>query len=203
MKKSPLEASIVIENHPCEVMKLISSLNLNAFVENVKLGDNVTDHIVNFDDLDNTQYQKLRLASLKTMRLSDSKVWIRTSGCAVCKLLYSSDVVVEKVKVVGEKALIYNLLIPNMSSLKDLLKKLNDIGVKSTVMSIMEIEENQLTERQMEILKMAFKLGYFDDDRKISMSELAEKLGISAPTLEEILRRALRKVVKNYLDKSS
>ncbi|MEM3353801.1 MAG: helix-turn-helix domain-containing protein, partial [Saccharolobus sp.] len=31
--------------------------------------------------------------------------------------------------------------------------------------------------------------------------QLADKLGISTPTLEEILRRALRKVVKYYLDK--
>ena len=58
-----------------------------------------------------------------------------------------------------------------------------------------------MTDRQIEILKLAYKLGYFDDDRRITLTQLAEKLGISTPTLDEVLRKALRKVVKYYLDR--
>ncbi|BFH73761.1 helix-turn-helix domain-containing protein [Sulfurisphaera javensis] len=200
--KGPFEVSLLIENHPCEIMKLISLFNIKANVENVKLRESVTDHIVNLEGkMDEEEFFKLKNSSLKVLRLSDNKLWIRTNGCSVCKLLYSSDVIVEKVKVVREKTLLYTLLVPNNSSLKDFLNRLANEGVKVTVLNINEINEDQLTERQMEILQLAYKLGYFDDDRKITLSELAEKLGISVPTLDEILRRALKKVVKYYINK--
>lgn len=202
MLKSPFEVTILIEDHPCEVMKLISLSGFKANVENVKLGDNITDHIVLFEsEIKKEDVMKLKSNSIKVLRLTDDKVWVRTNGCSVCKILYSSDVVVEKIKVVKERTLLYTLLVPNTSSLKEFLAKLSNQGIKVTVLDTSEIPSNKLTERQMEILKLAYKLGYFNDDRGISLTELANKLGISAPTLEEILRRALRKVVKYYLDK--
>ena len=203
MVNKPFEVTILIENHPCEVMKIISSAHLEASVENVKLGDNVTDHIVHFKrEVKKEDIIKLKSVSLKALRLTDNKVWVRTNGCSVCKTLYTSDVAVEKVKVVKEETLLYTLLVPNATSLKVFLSNLNSQGVKVTVLNTSEIDSNELTERQMEILKLAYKLGYFDEDRRISLTELAEKLGISVPTLEEILRRALKKVVKFYLDKT-
>ncbi|BAB66671.1 MULTISPECIES: helix-turn-helix domain-containing protein [Sulfurisphaera] len=202
MPKSPFEVTLLIEDHPCEVMKLISTMGLKASVENVKLGDNVTDHIVLFDNkVKNEDVLKLKSGNSKVLRLSDNRIWVRTNGCSVCKVLYTSDVVVEKIKVVKERTLLYTLLIPNTSSLKEFLSKLTSQGVKVTVISTNEITGNELTERQMEILKLAYRLGYFDDDRGITLTELANRLNVSAPTLEEILRRALRKVVKYYLDK--
>ena len=184
-------------------MKVISTAGLEASVENVKLGDSVTDHIVHFRrEVKREDLMKLKSVTLKTLRLTDNKVWVRTNGCSVCKLLYTSDVVVEKVKVVKEGTILYTLLVPNTSSLKTFLSNLINLGVKVTVISTSEIDSNDLTQRQMEILKLAYKLGYFDEDRKITLTELAEKLGVSVPTLEEILRRALKKVVKYYLDKT-
>ncbi|WP_338598573.1 helix-turn-helix domain-containing protein [Sulfolobus tengchongensis] len=202
MFKTPFEATILVEDHPCEVMKIISLTGLKANVENVKLGDSTTDHIVLFEnEIKKEDIVKLKSNSIKVLRLNDNKVWVRTNGCAVCRVLYNSDVVVEKIKVVKERTLLYTLLVPNTSSLKEFLAKLSSQGIKVTVLDTSEIPSNELTERQMEILKLAYKLGYFNDERGISLTELAEKLGISTPTLEEILRRALRKVVKYYLDK--
>jgi len=200
---SPFEVTILVENHPCEVMKVISTTGLEASVEHVKLGDSVTDHVVLFKkEVKKEDLIKLKSTSLKALRLTDNKVWVRTNGCSVCKTLYTSDVVVEKVKVVKERTVLYTLLVPNTASLKAFLSNLTNQGVKVTVLNTSEINSNDLTERQMEILKLAYKLGYFEEDRKITLTELAEKLGVSAPTLEEILRRALKKVVKYYLDKT-
>ena len=204
MRKTPFEVTVLVEDHPCEVMRIISSSGLKASVENVKLGEQSTDHIVQFEkEVDKNDVQKLKGNAVKVLRLSNNKVWVRTNGCPVCKTLYTSDVVVEKIRVVKERTLIYTLLVPNNSSLKEFLSSLIQNGVKVTVIDVSEISDTALTERQIEILKLAYKLGYFDDDRKISLSQLAEKLGISAPTLDEILRRALRKVVKYYLNHES
>lgn len=201
--KQPIEATVLIENHPCLVMETFQKLNINAHVENVKLRDDVTDHVAVLNTKDDKVVEEVRKASLRVLRISDNKIWIRTQGCAVCKLLYHNDAIVEKIKVVGEKSIIYTLMLPNMSSLKTFLEELNNVGVKATVINVNEIGEEELTDRQMEILKLAYKLGYFDVDRKISLKDLADKLGVSAPTLEEILRRALKKAVKYYLDKKS
>lgn len=202
MSRSPFEVTLVIEDHPCEVMRMIALMGLKARVENVKLREQTTDHIVTFDkEIDKGEVLKLKSNSVKVLRLSENKVWVRTNGCAVCRVLYTSDVVVEKIKVVKEGTLLYTLLVPNNSSLKEFLAKLSKEGVKVTVLNVSEISGAELTERQMEILQLAYKLGYFDDDRGITLSELADKLGVSVPTVEEILRRALRKVVKYYLNK--
>ncbi|BDB99528.1 helix-turn-helix domain-containing protein [Saccharolobus caldissimus] len=202
MYRSPFEVTVLIEDHPCEVMKIISLTGLKASVENVKLGEQTTDHIVSFEkEIEKSEVLKLKSNSVKVLRLSESKVWVRTNGCAVCRILYTSDVVVEKIKVIKERTLLYTLLVPNNSSFKEFLTKLSKEGVKVTVLNVSEISGAELTERQMEILQLAYKLGYFNDDRGITLSQLADKLGISPPTLEEILRRALRKVVKYYLDK--
>ena len=202
MHRSPFEVTLLIEDHPCEVMKLISVNGLKASVENVKLGEQVTDHVVQFENrVDRSDLQKLKGSAVKVLQLSKNKVWVRTNGCAVCKTLYSSDVVVEKVRVIKERTVLYTLLVPNNVTLKEFLAKLVENGVKVTVLSVSEVPDTTLTERQTEILKLAYKLGYFDEDRKISLTQLAEKLGVSAPTLESIMRRALKKVVKYYLDK--
>jgi len=197
---SPFEVTILVEDHPCEVMKVISATGLGANVENVKLGDSVTDHVVLFKkEVKREELIKLKSTSLKALRLTDNKVWVRTNGCSVCKTLYTSDVVVEKIKVVKERTVLYTLLVPNTASLKAFLSNLTNQGVKVTVLNTSEINSNDLTERQMEILKLAYKLGYFEEDRRITLTELAEKLGVSAPTLEEILRRALKKSRKILL----
>jgi len=202
--KGPFEVTLIIEEHPCKVMSLLSSLGIKAYVENVKLREERTDHVVLFEkEIGRDEVMKLKYAgdATKVLRLTSNKVWIRTNGCSVCRILYTSDIIVEKVKVVKEKTLLYTLLIPNNNSLKGFLSALAKEGVKVTVLNISEIPDEKLTERQMEILKLAYKLGYFNDDRGITLTELAEKLGVKPPTLEEIMRRALRKVVKYYLDK--
>jgi len=202
MYRSPFEVTLLIEDHPCEVMKIISLAGLKASVENVKLGEQTTDHIVSFEKkIEKSEVLKLKSNSVKVLKLSETKVWVRTSGCAVCRILYTSDVVVEKIKVLKERTLLYTLLVPDSSSFKEFLTKLSKEGVKVTVLNVSEISSAELTKRQMEILQLAYKLGYFNDERGITLSQLADKLGISTPTLEEILRRALRKVVKYYLDK--
>jgi predicted DNA binding protein len=194
----PIEVTLLVENHPCEVMATFQKLNINAKIDNVKLREDVTDHVAELGTDNEKAIEELKKASLKILRISKEKIWIRTNGCAVCKLLYHNDVIVEKVKVVGNKSIVYTLMLPYLS-MKKFLQDLNNIGVKTTVINVSEIDSEELTERQMEILKLAYKLGYFDVDRKISLKDLAEKLGISIPTLEEILRRALKKAIRYYI----
>jgi Predicted DNA binding protein len=57
-----------------------------------------------------------------------------------------------------------------------------------------------LTEKQQEAIALAFRLGYFDTPRKISVDELAAKLGLASSTLAVHLRRAERRLLAEVLN---
>ncbi|SIQ70420.1 PAS domain S-box-containing protein [Haladaptatus litoreus] len=59
--------------------------------------------------------------------------------------------------------------------------------------------EDDLTERQLAILRAAYTAGYFDWPRASTAEDVAEALGISAPTLHQHLRKAEAKVFSSFL----
>jgi predicted DNA binding protein len=56
-----------------------------------------------------------------------------------------------------------------------------------------------LTERQEEVIRVAFSSGYFDYPKRTGSSKLADRLGISVSTLSEIMRAAQRRILAEYL----
>ncbi|QLG48657.1 helix-turn-helix domain-containing protein [Natrinema halophilum] len=52
-----------------------------------------------------------------------------------------------------------------------------------------------LTERQHTALSLAFSRGYYDSPRGVTTQELADELGISAPSASDLLRRAERQLI--------
>lgn len=56
-----------------------------------------------------------------------------------------------------------------------------------------------LTERQAAALAAAVDMGYFDSPRRASVEDVAGRLGISASTAVEHLRKAEKKVLENYI----
>lgn len=53
-----------------------------------------------------------------------------------------------------------------------------------------------LTDRQHEALRTAYELGYFDIPRQASLEDVAERLGISASSVSERLRRAQIQIIQ-------
>lgn len=74
---------------------------------------------------------------------------------------------------------------------KDINAKIERIGYyyKSTL----------LTQRQNEIISLAYQNGFFNIPRSVSLSEFADDLNISKSALSETLRRIFKKLAKNYL----
>lgn len=60
--------------------------------------------------------------------------------------------------------------------------------------------EDELTERQLEILKLAYRSGYFERPRGRTAEELADELDVSHPTVSRHLREAERQVFSLLLD---
>jgi len=58
---------------------------------------------------------------------------------------------------------------------------------------------SKLTGKQLETLLLAYKSGYFDDPRRVTLRELAQMLGLSPSTVKEHLRKAQKKVFEELM----
>jgi|GEM_PF-6193785 len=80
------------------------------------------------------------------------------------------------------------------------MQRLTDKGIMYKTLELSVIKSNGgLTSRQELILKAALELGFFDYPKKIHVKELAQLFGITPASLTESLRKALKKIVKEYM----
>ncbi len=64
---------------------------------------------------------------------------------------------------------------------------------------VADARETDLTERQRETLVTAYREGYFDIPRKVTLVDLAARLDVSDQAISERLRRGEAKLVREYL----
>lgn len=80
--------------------------------------------------------------------------------------------------------------------------KINIQGISSSEKRITNSErKNRLSERQREIFELAQQMGYYTWPREISVTELAENLDITKPTVLEHLRKAETKLLAPVQDR--
>ncbi len=95
------------------------------------------------------------------------------------------------------------------SQVKHLLDTLDSLRLKYRVVSLTDAKfsptspVSQLTTKQQDAIVLAFRLGYFDTPRKVSVGELAQKLGLASSTLAVHLRRAERRLLAEILNESN
>ncbi|MFP3316504.1 MAG: helix-turn-helix domain-containing protein, partial [Caldivirga sp.] len=56
-----------------------------------------------------------------------------------------------------------------------------------------------LTKAEERTIKKANKLGYFDDDRRVTLRQVAEELGLSTTTVSRQIQSGIRKIVRLML----
>jgi predicted DNA binding protein len=91
-----------------------------------------------------------------------------------------------------------NITVPNKENLNKLINELKKLG-KFTLLSIKKsnLDNSDLSRKQKLVIDLAFKLGYYEFPRKISATQIANRLKISKSTLLQHLRSAEIKVLKN------
>ncbi|AET32597.1 helix-turn-helix domain-containing protein [Pyrobaculum ferrireducens] len=120
--------------------------------------------------------------------------------CEPCEIAMRYGAVIVGGKICEDKALI--VLIANTFQLSRILKEMHELGLKPRVVGRAKyIKEPDLTEDQLRLIELAYKLGYFDESRKVSLKDLASMIGVSPSAADRKLRRGLKKIVEFYLSR--
>lgn len=100
---------------------------------------------------------------------------------------------------ISQDGFYWTVVISDYSELKKMLREFLEAKINVKVIKVVKLKSQDiLTARQEQILKIALEAGYFDYPKKITISELAEKLNMSVSTLSEILRRAEKNVILTF-----
>ena len=112
------------------------------------------------------------------------------------ELLISYPVLVKEGKIRMEA-------ITNRSKVDRFLIQLNKKDIEAKIERIGYFYKTTLlTQRQNEIINLAYQKGFFNIPRSISLTEFAKDLNISKSALSETLRRIFKKLANNYLNSS-
>ena len=80
------------------------------------------------------------------------------------------------------------------------IEALNTKGIKTELKSVggytnEDVDGRELTPRQQEIYKLAKESGYYDSPRRISLTELADQIGMAKSSLSSLLQRIHKKLL--------
>ena len=153
----------------------------------------VTSWLSSSSDVESTELTELSKGHLMGV--------IMTYGCRVCPSLIDTNLAsfVSSAETQSDCTMSYKLFL-NSDGVPVLLNRLSSEGVSYKVLEISDMSEDlRLTSRQFAVLKSAMELGLYDYPRRITQDELAVKLGIQSSTLNEILRRAEKRVLGGFL----
>ena len=125
---------------------------------------------------------------------------------SVCCAVYSNGGTLLDAQV-SEGQWTLRLLFPEREELSDAVSAIEDRGARVDVRRMVEAGQDEdlettaaLTEPQQEAIAEAYRQGYYDVPREISLEELANELDISHQALSERLRRANRVLASEQLD---
>lgn len=129
---------------------------------------------------------------------------IITRSAPICRLISSIKGVCKNcLLTIGgdeKKPAKWKVIFSGEMPLNELLSKLERKGLKANVIEGGLVRRNGLlTFEQEKAVKLASDEGYFKFPRRIGLRKLSEILGMSPSTLDEVLRRAEGKIMKNHV----
>ena len=127
---------------------------------------------------------------------------VGTEGCEGCIALASADVFLLSAHTTEDRRLEWKVAFSSRKDLDALISKIQAIKGDIAIVRVSnQLDDGlHLTDRQLKIVEVAFKRGYYDYPKRISIRELARIFSVSTATVSEILRRGQRKIIKEHLE---
>jgi predicted DNA binding protein len=201
--REPYQVVIEVENKQCKMVGKLASLGF-SHLKVVDVRSSSTGSVRHLMDIGEDQAKKVpKELAAKGPVESKSSVWLESEGCEVCNTILEHDAFLVSGKSMQNNIITYSFMVPTFEAYKGIITDLEKTGHKVNVVKIGKFEQQigVLTENQERIFWLALKSGFFDYPRQIGMAELAAKLGISAATLSEVMRRGTRRLMEHYFKK--
>jgi len=126
-------------------------------------------------------------------------VTMQVRDCHACSTLATSECFLKDATATEEGGLAWRIIAPNRRAVEDLMHDLRRRGIRIEIAAIKTAKRGgSLTDRQDQVLGLAYKLGYFEFPKRINLTDLAKKLGVAKSTLSEILRTGEEKILHVY-----
>jgi predicted DNA binding protein len=153
------------------------------------------------EEVENFLKREPTLHDVKTIRSRDGFIFgtamVRCSR--VCGIEEAGPCILRSVSTASNGEIIWNF-IGTGPAFRRFMQRLTDRGIMYKTLELSVVKSNGgLTSRQELILKAALELGFFEYPKKIHVKELAQLFGITPASLTETLRKALKKIVREYM----
>jgi predicted DNA binding protein len=201
--REPYQVVIEVENKQCKMVGKLASLGFKH-LKVVDVRSSISGSVRHLMDVGEDQAQKVpKELAAKGHVEGKSAVWLESEGCEVCNTILEHGAFLVSGKSMHNNIITYSFMVPTFEAYRGIIADLEKTGHPVNVRKIGKFEQQigVLTENQERIFWLALKSGFFDYPRQIGMTELAAKLGISAGTLSEILRRGTRRLLEHYFKK--
>jgi hypothetical protein len=198
--REPYQVVIEVENKQCKMVGKLASLGFKH-LKVVDVRSSSTGSVRHLMDVGADQANKVpKELAAKGHVEGKSSVWLESEGCEVCNTILAHDAFLVSGKSMQDNIITYSFMVPTFEAYRGIISDLEKTDHKINIRKVGKFEQkiDVLTENQERIFWLALKSGFFDYPRQIGMAELAAKLGISAGTLSEIMRRGTRRLLEHY-----
>lgn len=126
-----------------------------------------------------------------------------STRCLACHALATSKCFLVKANTRPGGELDWELVADDKPAVSSLVDRLRKAGCEVTLGRLKEVADDEaLTRRQEEILRVAFERGYFDYPKRVSIRDLAAAFHVSISTISETLRKGQTKVLAAYFSET-
>lgn len=199
---------VVIEvQTPCELLELLEKGVQLSITDVRRVGDDRISHLISFPaDRAREVQQLLQRLGFEFKALGSSgercHAVVTKRSCVVCRAITGHRAFMVFGRL-NEEGLMEFRFISDFKSYRGILGELQKHQIPHRVKGITRYKPSGiLTENQERVLLIALKSGFFDYPRKITLEELAGRLGVTPPALSETLRRGMRKLLEHYFSET-
>lgn len=195
-----VEATITVRRNDCQATDIAFEFDEESSLQRIKIGPEDTVHKINTAKDREELIVRYARAGISCQRIEDNSIWATSPSCSACKFFSVENVSILGSRSFNTNSVSYRVLVPSMPKLHAIERDLRKLGMDPIVTDIYESSRTILTKRENEVIRTCYRQGFFDPVRKNNLTQMARELGISPASLSELIRRALKKIITDYID---